>query len=67
MKQVDTRGLSCPQPVIITLNEIKSGSKEFEILLDNQASLENIARLLKKHKLTFETIEKEDHSIYHVK
>ena len=67
MTQVDTRGLSCPQPVVLILSTIKSGSKEFEILLDNQASLENVSRLLKKYKLTFETIEKEDHTIYHVK
>lgn len=67
MIQVDTRGLSCPQPVVLVLQEIKKGSREFEILLDSQASLENVARLLSKYKLNFETIEKEEHTIYHVK
>lgn len=67
MIQVDTRGLSCPQPVVLVMNEIRTGSKEFEVLLDSQASLENVARLLKKHKLNFEIIEKPDHTIYHVK
>lgn len=67
MIQVDTRGLSCPQPVILVLQEIKKGSTEFEVLLDSQASLENVARLLKKYDLNFETIEKEEYTIYHVK
>ncbi len=67
MIQVDTRGLSCPQPVVLVNMEIRKGSREFEILLDSQASQENVARLLNKHDLSFEVIEKEDHVIYHVK
>ncbi|HPR18386.1 MAG TPA: sulfurtransferase TusA family protein [Candidatus Cloacimonadota bacterium] len=67
MIQVDTRGLSCPQPIVLVNMEIKKGTKEFEILLDSQASIENVARLLNKHKLSFETIQKADHTIYHVK
>lgn len=67
MIQVDTRGLSCPQPVVLVNMEIKKGHREFEILLDSQASQENVARLLKKNDLDFEVVEKEDHIIYHVK
>ncbi|MCF7794591.1 MAG: sulfurtransferase TusA family protein [Candidatus Cloacimonetes bacterium] len=67
MIHVDTCGLSCPQPVVLVLQEIKKGSTEFEILLDSQASLENVARLLNKHELNFEKIEKEDHTVYHVR
>ncbi len=50
MNQIDTRGLSCPQPVVLVLNEIKSGKGEFEILLDSEASRENVKRLLNKNK-----------------
>lgn len=42
---VDARGLSCPQPVIMTLNEIKSGSdKEIIVLVDTDTSKENVMR-----------------------
>lgn len=66
MIKVDTRGLSCPQPVVMVNMEIKKGSREFEILLDSQASLENVARLLKKHNLKFEIREEIDHTVYYV-
>lgn len=42
---VDARGLSCPQPVIMTLNEIKSGQeKEIIVLVDTDTSKENVMR-----------------------
>ena len=67
MNQIDTRGLSCPQPVILVLNEIKTGKGEFEILLDSEASRENVKRLLNKNKLEFDVKENSDHTVYHVK
>jgi tRNA 2-thiouridine synthesizing protein A len=42
---VDARGLSCPQPVIMTLNEIKTGKdKEMVVLVDTDTSKENVMR-----------------------
>ncbi len=42
---VDARGLSCPQPVIMTLDAIKKGSeKEIIILVDTDTSKENVTR-----------------------
>ena len=42
---VDARGLSCPQPVIMTLDEIKKGSDtEIIILVDTDTSKENVSR-----------------------
>lgn len=44
-KIVDARGLSCPQPVLMTLDAIKSGSDaELEVIVDNMASRENVVR-----------------------
>lgn len=44
-KTVDARGLSCPQPVLMTLNEIKAGQRdEILVIVDNQASRENVSR-----------------------
>ena len=42
---VDARGLSCPQPVIMTLDEIKKGSeKEIIVFVDTDTSKENVTR-----------------------
>ena len=43
---VDARGLSCPQPVLMTLEEIKKLEKgEIIILVDTDTSKENVSRL----------------------
>ena len=67
MNQIDTRGLSCPQPIVLVLNEIRTGKGEFEVLMDSEASCENVKRLLTKNNLKFETTENSEHIIYHVK
>jgi TusA-related sulfurtransferase len=42
---VDASGLSCPQPVLMTLNKIKAlGQGEIEILVDTDTSKENVSR-----------------------
>ena len=42
---VDARGLSCPQPVLMTMDEIKRISEgEIEILVDTDTSKENVSR-----------------------
>jgi len=44
--KIDARGLSCPQPVILTNKKIKEmGKGIFEILVDTDTSRENISRL----------------------
>jgi len=42
---VDARGFSCPQPVLMTLDEIKKVDKgEIVILADTDTSKENVSR-----------------------
>lgn len=42
---VDARGLSCPQPVLMTLEGIKKQEDgEMEILVDTETSKENVRR-----------------------
>ncbi len=42
---VDARGLSCPQPVMETLDAIKRvGSGTLEVLVDTETSKENVSR-----------------------
>lgn len=44
-KTIDARGLSCPQPVLMTLEEIKAGkADEIIVMVDNDASKENVSR-----------------------
>lgn len=42
---VDARGLGCPQPVLMTLEEIKKLTKgEIQVLVDTDTSKENVSR-----------------------
>lgn len=42
---VDARGLSCPQPVLLALDEMKKINKgEIVILVDTDTSKENVSR-----------------------
>lgn len=42
---IDTRGLSCPQPVLLFLNAAgQNAAGPFSVLVDNDASLENVSR-----------------------
>jgi tRNA 2-thiouridine synthesizing protein A len=44
--KIGARGLSCPQPVILTNRKIKEmGKGVFEILVDTETSRENVSRL----------------------
>ncbi|BDV01831.1 preprotein translocase subunit TatB [Thermodesulfomicrobium sp. WS] len=43
--KVDARGLSCPQPVLLALQAIsEAGSGAIEVLVDTEASCENVTR-----------------------
>lgn len=48
VKNLDARGLSCPQPVLMTGNVIKKIKKgEVEVLVDTTTAKENVTRLAK--------------------
>lgn len=47
---IDTQGLSCPQPVLLFLNAVKQNADgPFSVLVDNDASLENVSRAARNH------------------
>ena len=57
---VDARGLSCPQPVLMTLEEIKKLNKgEIEILVDTDTSKENVSRAAESQKWQVQEIMEE--------
>ena len=46
MIEVDARGLSCPEPVIMAKRALKDSPDGIEIKVDNVASRENVSRYL---------------------
>ena len=57
---VDARGLSCPQPVLMTLDEIKrQGKGDIEVLVDTDTSRENVSRAAENQKWHVQEIQEE--------
>ncbi len=44
METIDARGLSCPEPVVMTRNALASGADNYEVLVDAVAARENVTR-----------------------
>ena len=44
MKTIDARGLSCPEPVVLTRNAMKTQENEYKVIVDNPTSRENVTR-----------------------
>lgn len=58
---VDARGLSCPQPVILTLNKIKEMKKgEIIIVVDTDTAKENVDRAAKNQGWKVAQVEPEN-------
>ncbi len=57
MTKVDARGLSCPEPVILISRAMKSGDSEYEIVVDNRVSRENVTRYAEHQGFTVSVTE----------
>lgn len=44
MKQLDARGLSCPEPVIMIRKAMMGKDSAYEMVVDNPTSKENVTR-----------------------
>ena len=44
---VDARGLSCPQPVLLTKEALAQPADCYELLVDNHTALNNVTRFAK--------------------
>jgi len=44
MKTLDARGLSCPEPVIMIHKAMMSRESQYEMIVDNPTSKENVIR-----------------------
>lgn len=47
MSLIDSRGLSCPEPVILLRKAMASKEARYEMLVDNHAAKENTSRYAK--------------------
>ena len=55
---IDTRGLSCPQPVLMFLTAAKADEQgPFSVLVDNDASLDNVSRAARNRGFAVSTTE----------
>lgn len=59
-ERIDARGLSCPQPVVLSAQQVVAGKSEFEIIVDSQVSFENVKRFLAGKGFTVERNESDD-------
>jgi len=57
MKLIDARGKTCPQPVILTKNEVDLGENEIVTIVDNETAKLNVIKF--GTKLNFECKEEE--------
>ncbi len=57
---VDTRGLSCPQPVVEVKRAVSQGAAEVEALTDNATSLANVTRFMTKQGFALKSKTEED-------
>jgi TusA-related sulfurtransferase len=55
---VDARGLSCPQPVILTRQAIKKQQFPIEVMVETVTSRENVRRMAEKEgcRVTVEAV-----------
>ncbi|MGL5255835.1 MAG: sulfurtransferase TusA family protein [Proteocatella sp.] len=46
MIQVDARGLSCPQPVLLVKKAIAQKANQYSIIVDNETAVQNVKRFM---------------------
>ncbi|WP_043013537.1 sulfurtransferase TusA family protein [Clostridium botulinum] len=58
--QIDARGVSCPQPVVMTKKALANNKEGINVIVDNMTARGNVERFMKNsgYKVTIE--EKED-------
>jgi TusA-related sulfurtransferase len=57
MNRIDTRGMSCPQPVLMTKRALDKNPEGLEIIVDNNTAKGNVERFLKTFGYTIRITE----------
>lgn len=58
MDVIDARGLSCPEPVILTRDALRSSPAQLTVLVDAVAAKENVTRFAMSQGYAVEATEK---------
>lgn len=59
METIDARGLSCPEPVVMTRNALASGAGSYQVLVDAAAARENVTRFARSQGFNVDVAEKD--------
>ena len=49
MNQIDARGYSCPEPVLMTQRALKEKGAPLVVLVDSETPLQNVRRFAENH------------------
>ncbi len=60
MKTVDARGLSCPEPLMLTEEAVKSAERPVKVLVSEPHQKMNVEKYARDHGIAFTTEETED-------
>lgn len=67
MTEVDARGLSCPEPVILTKKGIRDKPKEIKVYVDNNVSRENVSKFLRSEGYSLQITKENEAMVIHGK
>lgn len=61
MKEINAKGLACPQPLILTKKAVESSyEKDFLVIVDNDTAVKNLEKFAKSSNLDFKFDKKSD-------
>lgn len=60
MKKIDTSGMGCPQPVLMTKKAIEESPEGVEVMVDNNVAKGNVERFLNSLGYKMEIREEDD-------
>ncbi len=60
MVQIDARGVSCPQPVLMTKKALDNNKDGIDVIVDNMTARGNVERFMKNSGYKVTIKEKED-------
>jgi selenium metabolism protein YedF len=64
-KEIDARGLACPQPVILTKKALEENSR-IVVIVDNETAMENVRRMAKSQGCEVSIEQKEEDIYVHI-
>lgn len=64
---IDARGLSCPEPVIMIRKAMATNDNEYEMVVDNNVSKENVTRYATHQGYKVEVTEKDNEFYLNIK